>query len=199
MQSQNLLLHIWMKKISMTIVLVIFCWLNPSYHNQLVLAQTQDQNTPNLPKQENLIQKQSLETQQPKIKENPTQQPEKPEVKKETIDLGVSIGYNTFVVTALALLITILSIVLTISIFVLGFLGYSKIKDIEGIKKDLEKDTKKLTGMINNVNEEFKKYIQTEAAKMNFLTMVDHYKKMKNFEQALKEIEYFEEKYLEEK
>ncbi|MDT9215170.1 MAG: hypothetical protein P5697_17020 [Limnospira sp. PMC 1256.20] len=268
-----------MKKISMTIVLVIFCWLNPSYHNQSVLAQTQDQNTPNLPKQENLIQKQSLETQQPKIKENPTQQPEKPEVKKETIDLGVSIGYNTFVVTALALLITILSIVLTISIFILGYLGYSKIdkttteklnkkmkeieeikekfdedikaikakldekiknldQDIEAIKANLNADeqklktnitdvnaklgelsekingqvselqkivsserdkTENLTKMIDNISDDFKKYIQAEAIKMNVLTMVDHYMKMKNFEQALKEIEDFEKKYLNEK
>ncbi|XDE60838.1 hypothetical protein AB3M80_19280 [Arthrospira platensis BEA 1257B] len=311
MQSQNLLLHIWMKKISMTIVLVIFCWLNPSYHNQSVLAQTQDQNTPNLPKQENLIQKQSLETQQPKIKENPTQQPEKPEVKKETINLGVSIGYNTFVVTALALLITILSIVLTISIFILGYLGYSKIdkttteklnkkmkeieeikekfdedikaikakldekiknldqdieaikanlnadeqklktnitdldekiknldQDIEAIKANLNADeqklktnitdvnaklgelsekingqvselqkivsserdkTENLTKMIDNISDDFKKYIQAEAIKMNVLTMVNHYMKMKNFEQALKEIEDFEKKYLNEK
>ncbi|WP_315660741.1 hypothetical protein [Limnospira sp. PMC 1298.21] len=263
----------------MTIVLVIFCWLNPSYHNQSVLAQTQDQNTPNLPKQENLIQKQSLETQQPKIKENPTQQPEKPEVKKETIDLGVSIGYNTFVVTALALLITILSIVLTISIFILGYLGYSKIdkttteklnkkmkeieeikekfdedikaikakldekiknldQDIEAIKANLNADeqklktnitdvnaklgelsekingqvselqkivsserdkTENLTKMIDNISDDFKKYIQAEAIKMNVLTMVDHYMKMKNFEQALKEIEDFEKKYLNEK
>lgn len=213
MQSQNSLVHICMKKISMTIVLVIFCWLNPSYHNQSVLAQTQDQNTPNLPKQENLIQKQSLETQQPKLEENQTQQLEKPEVKKETIDLGVSIGYNTFVVTALALLITILSIVLTIFIFVLGFSGYSEIKELEKEIKELEKEkdgisteirniqetvsseeekTEKLREMIKDVNEDFKKYIQAEAAKINKLGMVDYYMQMKYFEQALKEIEDFE-------
>lgn len=156
MQSQNLLLQICMKKISMTIVLVIFCWLNPYYQNQSVLAQTPDQNTSNSQKQENLIQEQILETQQPKIEENQTQQPENPEVKKETIDIGVSIGYNTFVVTALALLITILSIVLTISIFVLGFLGYSKIKDIDGIKTTLNTYIDEIKTTLNKDIDEIK-------------------------------------------
>jgi len=207
MQSQKLLVHIYIKKISMTILLVIFCWLNPSYQNQSVLAQTPDQNTPNLQKQENPIHQQSLET----------QQLEKPEFEKETIDIGVSIGYNTFVVTALALLITILSIVLTIFIFVIGFLGYSQINKF---KKRLETDeqnladkikqmdeqllkaqnsvnteTQNLRKMIDNINDDFKKYIQAEASKMQRLGMVDYHIQMKNFEQALEEIEEFFKKY----
>jgi tetratricopeptide (TPR) repeat protein len=290
MQIQKLSLNISIKKLSTTFLLIAFCLLIPLSHNQKVLAQTPEKNIPNSPKQEKPIEKQNLQPNNPqpqKIEENQTQQPEKPEVKKETIDIGVSIGYNTFVVTALALLITILSIVLTIFIFVLGFLGYSEIKKIRGLSNELQKEkdeiskqiekiqretntksetiksqledlekqingqlnqvsdlqktvsseinktenltkmidnisddlngqlnqvsdlqktvsseidkTENLTKMIDNISDNFKKYIQTEAIKMNMLTMVDHYRKMKNFEQSLKEIEDFEKKYLDEK
>ena len=204
-------------------------------HDQSVIAQTQDQSTFNLQNEEDLIQKENRNPHNIGIEIADTQQLEISEPEEEPINIGVSIGYNTFVVTALALLITILSIVLTIGIFVLGFSGYSKIKEIKGKLVDAETEinekkqnmdaelknlktqinervselqttvsseevkTEKLREMIYNVNYELKQYIQAEAAKMNRLAIVDTYIQMKDFEQALREIEDFENKHSDEK
>jgi hypothetical protein len=212
----------------MRILLIIFCTLNTYSLNQyqLVISKNQNQVTLDLQKEESKTEDRSLENLS--IEENDTQYLEVSGLEKEPINIGVSIGYNTFVVTALALLITILSIVLTIFIFVLGFSGYYKIKEIKGKLVEAESEisrkkqsmdpelknlktqisgqvsklqttlsseeskTEKLKEMIYNVNADLKQYIQGEAAKMNVLAMVDHYRKMKNFEQALKEIDFFE-------
>lgn len=120
----------------MRILLIIFCTLNTYNLNQYqsVISKKQNQITLDLQKEEKLIQKENRNLQNLSIEEeeNDTQHLEVSGAEKEPINVGVSIGYNTFVVTALALLITILSIVLTIFIFILGFSGYSKIKEIKG-------------------------------------------------------------------